>query len=230
MRNWILAVALIAMKFTRPLLSGILVGTLALGLGQAQTPASAPAHNSSRGVLYAAGAELTQYDVDAEGALLAKRSSIRLPANVQYAWPHPSRKYFYVAWSDGGASAAAPGTAAVPRGKLHGVSAFRIDPRSGALQPIGQPVSLAWRPIHLSTDISGTNVLSAYNDPSGVTVHRLNADGTIGALVKPALHAGYGNLRAPGACGCFEQDCNSGDARQRSDEGHPSLSPAERGM
>jgi 6-phosphogluconolactonase len=184
MRDWILAVALIAMKFTRLPLSGILVGTLALGLGQAQTPASAPAHNSSRGVLYAAaGAKLTQYDVDAEGASLVKRSSIQLPANVQYAWPHPLRKYFYVAWSDGGASAAAPGTAAVPSGKLHGVSAFRIDPRSGALQPVGQPVSLAARPIHLSTDISGTNVLIAYNDPSGVTVHRLNADGTIGALV-----------------------------------------------
>jgi len=141
-------------------------------------------HDSSRAVLYAAaGAELRQYDVDAEGASLVKRSFVRLPANVQYAWPHPSRKYLYVAWSDGGASTAAPGTAAVPPGKLHGVSAFRIDPRSGALQPIGQPVSLASRPIHLSADISGTHVLIAYNDPSGVTVHRLNADGSIGTLV-----------------------------------------------
>jgi 6-phosphogluconolactonase len=166
------------------LISGILAGVLSLMLGQAQTPASAPGYNSVRGVLYAAaGAELTQYDVDAEGASLVKRSSIRLPANVQYAWPHPSRKYFYVAWSDGGASAAAPGAAAVPHGKLHGVSAFSIDPHSGALQPIGQPVSLAARPIHMSVDISGTHVLIAYNDPSSVTVHRLNADGTIGALV-----------------------------------------------
>jgi len=173
----------IAMTFSHKkplLLSGILAGALSLVLGQAQTPG----HNSVRGVLYAAaGAELTQYDVDAEGASLVKRSSIRLPANVQYAWPHPSRKYFYVAWSDGGASAAAPGAAAVPHGKLHGVSAFTIDPHSGALQPIGQPVSLAARPIHMSVDRSGTHVLVAYNDPSGVTVHRLNADGTIGALV-----------------------------------------------
>jgi 6-phosphogluconolactonase (cycloisomerase 2 family) len=162
------------------LISGILAGALWLVLGQAQTPG----HNSVRGVLYAAaGAELTQYDVDAEGASLVKKGSIRLPANVQYAWPHPSRKYFYVAWSDGGASAAAPGAAAVPHGKLHGVSAFSIDPHSGALQPIGQPVSLAARPIHMSVDSSGTHVLVAYNDPSGVTVHRLNADGTIGALV-----------------------------------------------
>jgi 6-phosphogluconolactonase len=156
----------------------LLLGILSLGLGQAQTPAS-------RGVLYAAaGAELMQYDVDAQGASLVKRSSIRLPANVQYAWQHPSRKYFYVAWSDGGASAAAPGATAVPRGNLHGVSAFRIDPRSGALEPIGQPVSLMARPIHLSVDMAGTHVLIAYNIPSALTVHQLNADGTIGAPVK----------------------------------------------
>ena len=31
--------------------------------------------------------------------------------------------------------------------------------------------------------MSGTHVLIAYNDPTGVTVHRLNADGTIGVLV-----------------------------------------------
>src|SRR6266853_3913728 len=166
------------------LLSGLLACILSLGLGRAQTMPSAPERDSGRGVLYAsAGPELTQYDLDAKDALLVKRRSIRLPANIQYAWPHPSRKYFYVAWSDGGASTAAPGAAAVPRGKLHGVSVFSIDPRSGGLQPIGKPVSLAARPIHMSVDISGTNVLIAYNDPSSVTVHRLNTDGTIGALV-----------------------------------------------
>jgi len=171
-----LAVALIAMAGLAATLSPA---------GHAQAPASTTAPASSRGVLYAAvGAQLTQYDIDADAASLVKRSAFRLPANVQYAWPHPSRTYFYVAWSDGGASYAAPGSAAaVPRGTRHGVSAFRIDPRSGSLQPIGQPVPLASRPVHLSTDMSGTHVLIAYNDPSAVTVHRLNADGTIGALV-----------------------------------------------
>jgi 6-phosphogluconolactonase len=148
-------------------------------------PASA---QTARGVLYASAlAELTQYDVDAKDASLVKKSSIRLPANVQYAWAHPSEKYLYVAWSDGGASVAAPGTAVVPRGMRHGVSAFRIDPKSGALQTLGQPISLAARPIHLNVDRSGTHVLIAYNDPSGVTVHRLNGDGTIGALVEQPL-------------------------------------------
>ena len=159
------------------ILATMLGGIFLLGSARAQTPAG-------RSVLYAsAGAELIQYDVDAKDALLVKKSSIRLPANVQYAWAHPSGKYLYVAWSDGGASTAAPGVAVVPRGKLHGVSAFRIDPQSGALQPVGKPISLASRPIHLSVDAAGTHVLVAYNDPSGITVHRLNGDGTIGGLV-----------------------------------------------
>jgi 6-phosphogluconolactonase (cycloisomerase 2 family) len=168
----------------RTLLTWLFAGIFSPGFGQGQMPAPAASQHPGRAVLYAAtGAELTRYDVDAEGASLVKRSSIRVPANIQYAWPHPSRSYLYVAWSDGGAATAAPGAAAVPSGNLHGVSAFRIDPHSGDLQPIGQSVSLAARPIHLSVDMPGTHVLIAYNDPSGVTVHRLNADGTIGALV-----------------------------------------------
>ena len=115
----------------RTFLTRLLAGIFSLVLGQAQAPSSKAA-DPARQVLYAAtGAELTRYDVDTEGASIVKRSSIRLPANIQYAWPHPSRKYLYVAWSDGGAATAAPGAAAVPHGKLHGVSAFRIDPALG---------------------------------------------------------------------------------------------------
>src|SRR4051812_12403755 len=162
------------MLFKRLQLAMIFAGMFLPGLARAQT---------SRAVLYAsAGAELTQYDVDASGAALVKKGSVRLPANVQYAWQDPSRKYFYVAWSDGGAAAAAVGSTAPPSGKNHGVSAFRIDP-SGALQPIGKPISIAARPIHLSVDITGTHLLVAYNIPSSITVHRLNADGTIGEQV-----------------------------------------------
>jgi 6-phosphogluconolactonase len=42
------------------------------------------------------------------------------------------------------------------------------------------------RPIHVTTDVPGTHVLLAYNDPSGVTVHRIQPDGTIGRQVEPA--------------------------------------------
>src|SRR5712692_392975 len=117
---------------------------LAASMGQAQTPASAAkpastsqAPGSGRVALYAAvGAELTQYNVDVEHATLVKRGSVTLPGNVQYAWPHPSRQYLYVAWRDGGPSGASgPPTG----GRNHGVSAFRIDPASGALHPDGRP-------------------------------------------------------------------------------------------
>ena len=164
------------MLFKRLLLAAILAGIFLSVTARAQTP---------RAVLYAsAGADLTQYNVDAPGASLEKKGSVRLPANVQYVWQHPSRKYLYVAWSDGGAAAAAVGSAAVPSGKNHGVSAFRIDPSSGALQPIGKSAALPARPIHLSVDIPGTHVLVAFNIPSSIQVYRLNPDGTIGGLLK----------------------------------------------
>lgn len=134
--------------------------------------------------LYAAvGPELTQYDVDVGAATLTKRGSLTLPANVQEATPHPSKQYLYIAWSNGGPSNLPQGAVA-PNGSQHGLSAFRIDPASGALLPHGQPAALPSRPIHVTTDILGTHVLAAYNDPSGVTVHRVEPDGTLGPLVK----------------------------------------------
>jgi 6-phosphogluconolactonase len=161
----------------RPCLALPLLSILAASIGWAQPPAATS--GSRRATLYAAtGPELAQYDVDGENATLIKRGSVTLPANVQYAWPHPSRQYLYVAWSNGG-----PGSTG-SSGSQHGATAFRIDPVSGALHPLGQPVSLPSRPIHVSIDISGTHMLVAYNDPSGVTVHRLGSDGTVLSQVK----------------------------------------------
>src|ERR1700716_1246561 len=48
------------------------------------------------------GGELTQFEVDFDAATLTKRGSIKMPGGIQYAWPHPSRKYLYVASSSGG--------------------------------------------------------------------------------------------------------------------------------
>ena len=122
--------------------------------------------------LYAsAGPELTHYELDAVAATLTKRSSLTLPQEVQYAWPHPSRRVLYVAWSDG------------VDGHDHGVTAFTIDSASGTLRRHGEPVRLPARPIHLSVDMDGTHLLIAYNLPSSATVHRLAPDGTIGAQV-----------------------------------------------
>jgi 6-phosphogluconolactonase (cycloisomerase 2 family) len=96
---------------------------------------------------------------------------------VQYAWPHASRRYLYVATSS---SASGYG----PAGTEHHVTAFRIDAASGALTPHGQPIRLPTRPIHISTDIPSENLLVAFNNPSAVRVYRINQDFTPGEEVK----------------------------------------------
>jgi 6-phosphogluconolactonase (cycloisomerase 2 family) len=126
----------------------------------------------ARTVYYASvGPALTLYDLDIEGAALSKRGSVTLPANIQYAWPHPSRRFLYVVSSNGG-----PGIA----GDAHYASALAIDPTSGSLSLHGAPAALPSRPIHAGVDASGGYLLTAYNNPSNVTVHRINADGTVG--------------------------------------------------
>src|SRR5258705_4948888 len=57
----------------------------------------------SKAVFYASvGSELTLYGMNVGDATLEKRGAVTLPANVQYAWPHPSKQYFYVVSSGGG--------------------------------------------------------------------------------------------------------------------------------
>jgi 6-phosphogluconolactonase (cycloisomerase 2 family) len=129
-------------------------------------------------VLYrSVGEELARYEVDVDGLTLAKRDSVTLPANVQYVWPHPSRQYLYVTSSSSG-----PGSSGVT-GTTHRLSAYRIL-AGGALQPHGEPQTLAARPIHNSLDATGSYLFVAYNNPSNLTVHRINNDGTLGELVK----------------------------------------------
>jgi 6-phosphogluconolactonase (cycloisomerase 2 family) len=155
-----------SMKLSRRVLLVDALAAISPFVGQAQS-------SIGRSVLYAAvGTELTQYDVDVSGAALTKKGSVTLPDMVQYAWQHPSRKYLYVAWSNGAGK------------DHHGVSAYRIDAKTGVLSLLDGPVALANRPIHLSVDIPGTHALIAYSEPSGVTVHNLAADGTVGSEVR----------------------------------------------
>jgi 6-phosphogluconolactonase len=153
-----------------------MMSLLVAALGQA-----APVSGRGKVALYASvGPELAQYDVDAASATLTRRGSVTLPDNVQYAWPHPSSRFLYVAWSNGAGA------------DHHGVTAFRVDPESGALHPLGDPVALRARPVHITVDIAGTHLLVAYNDPSGLSVHTLAADGTIGSQVKQAASLDLG--------------------------------------
>jgi len=126
---------------------------------------------------------MTHWDVDAGSATLTPRASITLPSNVQYVWP--SRQHLYVSTTD-----AASGNAPNP-GTVHRLCAVRVD-GSGALQLHGEPQALGQRPIHNCVDRAGAFVLTAYNSPSNVTVHRINSDGTVGERVQQSAKVDVG--------------------------------------
>ena len=150
----------------RILLVAFTVAAIAIGSAQEHAPGSSA-------FLYAAvGPELSTYTVTSFDGALRKTSSVDLPFAVQYVWPHPSKRFLYAAWSNG------------MQGDRHGVTAYRIDPATGALSPHGQTIAVRHRPVHLTVDADATHVLVAYNNPSSLSVHTLNRDGTLGAEVK----------------------------------------------
>src|SRR5256884_8530889 len=134
---------------------------LSLVAGSMSAPRVAFAQPETRKVaLYAnVGADLTHYDVDVAGAALTKRATVTLPAGVQYAWPHVSRRYLYVATSS---SASGYG----PAGTEHHVTAARIDPPPGALRQHGEAERPPTPPTHNCTDIPSEDILVATNHPS----------------------------------------------------------------
>ena len=128
--------------------------------------------------LYAnVGPVLTHYDVDLANAELVKRDSVTLPAGVQYCWPHRNRRYLYVA-----SSSSVPGD--VQTGTAHHVTAFTIDPATGALNQIGDPMRLPVRPIHMTLDNESLHILVAFNNPSSLRVYRIHKDFTPGEEVR----------------------------------------------
>jgi 6-phosphogluconolactonase (cycloisomerase 2 family) len=143
--------------------------------------ASGPAWAAATIPFYAsAGPKLTLYGLDVAAATLTSTASITLPANIQYAWPHPSRKILYIV-----ASNTQPGSG--PMGvtgadKNHYAIAYTVG-ADGALSEHGPRRTLLARPLHVSTDHAGRYLFIAYNVPSRVTVHHLNSDGTIGEEV-----------------------------------------------
>ena len=129
---------------------------------------------NSVSVYAAVGPEFTRFSLDVAGATLAPRATITMPAGVQYAWRHDRLPVLFVACSDGGLG---------KTGTRHFLCTLSIAP-DGALAPLGEPIALRWRPVHVSTDKPTRFVLVAYNAPSGVTVFAVNPDGTVGDEVE----------------------------------------------
>ena len=149
---------------------------LSLSFGSLAAPSLGLALGNGRKVaLYAnVGSVLWQYDVNPAQGTLKRRSSFSLPAGVQFAWPHASRRCLYVVSSDWQ--------------KSHYLTALKIDPLTGELSQLGSSVALPDRPIHVTTDLPSAYVLVAFNAPSGVRIFRVQPDLTIGAEVpQPGL-------------------------------------------
>jgi 6-phosphogluconolactonase (cycloisomerase 2 family) len=131
------------------------------------------------------GPELSWYGLDEDSAELKRLGSVRLPANVQYAWPDPAGlRFLYVAASSNR-----------PDGPNdHCVQAFHLG-AGGALTPHGARVALRQRPVHITVDAACRFLVTAYNLPSAISVHRIHGDGTIGEeIAQPALDTGiYGH-------------------------------------
>ena len=162
------------MDVTRRTFSGMIAGALA-------TPRLAFAQTKNNCAFYSGvGGQLTHYEVDFGAATLAKRAAVTLPGGIQYAWPHPGRRYLYIATSSGGI-----GIAPVPGypPDQHYLAAFRVTPL-GELSPHGDLIKLRQRPVHASVDHAGEHVLVAYNFPSNVSVHKIKGDGSVGDEVK----------------------------------------------
>lgn len=134
---------------------------------------------NGRTIAYAGhGRTMGVYEIDLDAAELTKVAEHAFPARIHYGWPNRARTIVYFVLSDSG-----------PWGRSddphHMIKAFRILP-SGALEPHGPESPLRERPLHLSLDREEKHLLVAYHDPSNVTVHRIEADGTIGAEIPQA--------------------------------------------
>ena len=160
--------------------------SLAVTVLAAQGPTAVPPRQSPVMIYAGVGSQVAWYSTALEGTV-AKRGEVAVPANVNEGAVHPSGRFLYVAWSDGGPSYEFPGSGfRRTAGTKHGVSAFRIDPASGALHAHGAAVSVPARPIHMTLDAAATHALVAQNEPSALTVIKINADGTLGHPVAPA--------------------------------------------
>ena len=153
--------------------NALLAGTAGwIALGPIGT---ATAQRQSRGAVYAS-VDARLYRIRRDGNTLTREPRpLILPAQVQEAWQHPSGKYFYVASSDARTS-----TSPVTH---HYLNAFHVG-SSGDLRPFGGAVQLTHRPIFITVDHRGEYLISAYSAPSGISVHRLNPDGSIGDAIE----------------------------------------------
>jgi 6-phosphogluconolactonase (cycloisomerase 2 family) len=145
-----------------------------LAAGALATPRFAWSQEKEKSQAMSRGTNQGASPIDADAATLSPQGMVTVPEKIQYAWPHPSAPFLYVASSNGGSALAGV------KGDAHYLSALRIDKASGELQAHGASVALRARPIHVTVDHTGAFARTAYNNPSSVSVHKFKVDGSIG--------------------------------------------------
>jgi len=120
------------------------------------------------------GPRIQVYSVNNVEFSLELSSEVPLQGSVQYACQSRKTDIFYAAVSNGGPRVA---------GDTHSIVAFEPDAENATLIAHGRPAPLRSRPVHISIDANGHHLLVAYHKPAGISVHRLNDDGTVGPEV-----------------------------------------------
>ena len=104
-------------------------------------------------------------------ASLTHIQSLTFDVSIQYAWPNRTRTMLYVVSSGAGPMSRVK----VPS---HFVQVFRIL-QDGILESSQDPVRLENRPLFVTLDQEENHLLIAYNNPSDVTVHKIDENGRI---------------------------------------------------
>lgn len=101
--------------------------------------------------------------------------------NPSFVTVHPSGRYLYAVNEVGDFDGRSSGA----------VSAFAIDQSSGALTFLNQEPTDGAAPCHLSVDATGRYVLCANYTGGSVSLHPLNADGSLGKMSDFVQHVGH---------------------------------------
>ncbi|CAN5491528.1 hypothetical protein BH09PSE5_BH09PSE5_34040 [soil metagenome] len=131
------------------------------------------------------GARLVRWRLDPKTRGLHELGSLDLPAAIQYAWPHPSGRWLYVASSDGGGRSG-------PTGKRHHITTCAMR-RDGSVVQVGPALAVPSRPIHLTVDPDGAHVLAAFNQPAALRSYRIGKDASVTAEVRQPAAIDAGN-------------------------------------
>jgi 6-phosphogluconolactonase (cycloisomerase 2 family) len=131
----------------------------------------------------AVGTNLIHFIADIGKTTLHKKATINLGLNIQYIWRHPKASIIYIALSNGG-----PGK----KGTTHKLVSYTLDKKTGVLKKLLNSSPLQFRPLHISIDKTNEHILVAYNNPSAISAHKIEGNGSIGQQVEQGANLDVG--------------------------------------